>query len=124
MSLVNDCNNCLNNDVKAHNFVTKDDYCCQGRRKHVKLERHDTSRPLFLNKEGAYPKNKKILLSLLPNLGGTCPHCPRFLRLWLLWSIRTQSLVFWPSASQLCESLATKPISGPENMISSLCHTL
>ena len=55
----------------------------QGRKKHLKLGGHDTSRALFPQEKGAFFKVKRALLCLLLNLGGTCPQCPRFLRLCL-----------------------------------------
>ena len=43
---------------------------------------YDTSRrALFPEENGAFPENKRAVLWLLQNLGGTCPQCPRFLRL-------------------------------------------
>ena len=47
----------------------------QGRRKHLKLGGHDTSKALFLKKKGHF-LTKRALLCLLQNLGGTCPQCP------------------------------------------------
>ena len=49
----------------------------QGRRKHLRLGGHDTSRALFsLTKRGHLLKRKRALLCLLQNLGGHVPSVP------------------------------------------------
>ena len=48
----------------------------QGRRKHLKLGGHDTSRALFPQEKGAFSKIKRALLCLLPNLGACAPSAP------------------------------------------------
>ena len=57
--LVKDCNNCLDNDIKAHHFETKMIVAVREVGRMSNFRGHDTSRALFLNKEGSFPENKK-----------------------------------------------------------------
>ena len=83
---------------------------------------HTILRALFLNKEGHFLNIKKSFLSLLPNPAVkplVSPLSPVPTSLVVVEHSCSKPSV-WPSALQLCESLATKPISGLENIISSL----
>ena len=49
----------------------------QGRRKHLKLGEHNTSRALSPLEKGAFSTIKRAFLCLLQKLGSTCPQCPQ-----------------------------------------------